>query len=309
MSLNVLDDRNIKSTFFKQLDISERGTWALELAMKEPSDRETESYKNLGSVGQMREWVGARHSHSVRVESYTILNRPYENTLDISDDDVRRDKTGQIIRRTQELAIAAGTHPESLLSALLIANGLCYDGQNFFDADHSSGDSGTHINELAAAQVAALNVTTVADPTPAEMAKLVLGMIAYMFTFKDDAGEPVNQNARSFTLMVPILYMGPALQAVSERMLASGSTAITNPLIGTGFNIRVLPNPRLTWTDKVALFRTDGAMKPLIWQEEVPVTFALNDDSFANRRRQYGIYASRGVGYGLWQHAVRGTLS
>lgn len=302
MSLAALDNRNLRGEFFSQLSIAERGSWASRLAVMFPSDRETEDYKWLGSAGQMREWVGARHEHSVRVESYTIQNKPYENTLGISDDDRRRDKLRQIEVRIGDLARSAATHPESLLTALILANGTCYDGQAFFADAHVSGDSGSQDNNVSS------DIATTTAPTAAEFATSIVQAIQTMYGFKDDAGEPVNQDMREAVIMVPTPFWGASAQAVSKELLAVGGATITNPATGLGVSLSVIVNPRLTWTTKWALFRADGALKPLIVQEEVPLRLDTKDESFENRRTLFGVYASRGVGYGLWQHAVLTTF-
>src|ERR1051325_2608810 len=75
----------------------------------------------------------------------TIVNKTWESTIRIDADEQRRDKTGQIMVRVNELARRVATHPNKLLSTLISsgASSACYDGQYFFDTDHSEGDSGT----------------------------------------------------------------------------------------------------------------------------------------------------------------------
>ena len=64
---------------------------------------------------------------------------------------MRRDKTGQIDIRIREQVQRAQAHWAKLLSDLIIAaeSTVCYDGQYFFDTDHSEGDSGTQDNDLS----------------------------------------------------------------------------------------------------------------------------------------------------------------
>jgi phage major head subunit gpT-like protein len=72
-------------------------------------------------------------------------------------------------------------------------------------------------------------------------------------------------------------------------------------------------NPRLTWTTDFAIFRTDGRSKPFILQEEEGVTVQAiaegSEEEFRNNRHLYGVKRICNVGYGLWQHAARCTLS
>jgi hypothetical protein len=67
--------------------------------------------------------------------------------------------------RTSDLAARTAEHWAKLLTDLIIANGLCYDGQNFFDTDHVTLASGTLQNDLDATDIPALNISTAAAPT------------------------------------------------------------------------------------------------------------------------------------------------
>jgi phage major head subunit gpT-like protein len=264
----------------------------------------------------MREWVGGRLEKGIRDEVYTLRNIKYEATIPAFVDEMRRDKTGQLMFRIQELAARTATHWEGLLSTLINAGAstVCYDGQYFFDTDHSSGDSGTLVNKVSSTHVAALDVTTAAAPTTAEMVAALMGCISYLFKYKDDRGEPINQNAKQFAVMVPIggatNFLGTVFDALVSQNLSSGQS---NALLGTGWGIKVIPNPRLTDTTVFYLFRTDGPMKPFIMQSELGVqTSSLtqgSDEEFKNDRHLFGVKANRNVGYGFWQYAMHATLS
>jgi phage major head subunit gpT-like protein len=312
MGYPVLDDRNIRREFFKAYSIAEAGSWASRIGVLLNSDRGTEEYKWLGGAPIMRKWVGGRLEKGIRDEAYTIKNEPYEATLPVFKSDLRRDKTGMLNLRIAEMAGRAVTHWEKLLSDLIIAGeaSVCYDGQFFFDTDHVSGDSGTITNDLTATECPSADVTTTTAPTAAELAAIFVEMIQRMYLFKDDRGEPINQNAREFIVMVPATYMSSTLTALSAQYLTNG---VSNPVVANGFSITPLINPRLTWTTKLAMFRADSVMKPFIMQSETgietEVLGAGSDEAFKNARYLFGINANRAVGYGYWQHAALVTLS
>jgi phage major head subunit gpT-like protein len=98
----------------------------------------------------MREWIGGRQAKGFTGQGVTIVNKHYEATIEVQKKDARRDKTGQINARISEFADRAQTHWSSLLSTLLLngAATVCYDGQYFFDTDHSEGSSGTQSNKI-----------------------------------------------------------------------------------------------------------------------------------------------------------------
>ncbi len=284
--------------------------WASQIGMPSKSDQETETYRWLGMTPALREWVGGRQAKGMRVESYQITNKIFEATLDIPIDDLRRDKIDAIRPRLGDLAVRAKEHWEKLLTELIIANGLCYDGQNFFDTDHVSGSSGTLQNDLDATDVPALNVSTAAKATRDEMIGVITGLVEYIYGYKDDQGEPMNGGAKQFMLMVPVAQYAAAVGAVTDALTANGGS---NTLIGQRFKVDVMPNPRLTTATEVYLFRTDGRAKPFILQSELDamasVIGAGSEEEFKNRRWLFGVEAIRNAGYGLWQHAIRATLS
>jgi phage major head subunit gpT-like protein len=270
-------------------------------------------------VPKFREWLGGRAAGKTKVESYAITNKLWEQTLEFGLDDLRRDKTGQIQIRIGELAQAGAAFWEDLVTSLITADGLCYDGQNFFDTDHpvaeSTTGSTTAKNELTSSEVASLNVTTATAPTPDEAAKIVQGLVGHMHTFKNDQGHIMNANARSFTIMVGTAdQWGPFSTAISQPSLTSGAS---NPLLGLksrGYNFDVILNPNLTSvTDIVYMFRTDAKLKPFILQQEtdtqVSVIGAGSEEEFKNRRHLFGTSRIGNAGYGLWQYAVKATLS
>jgi phage major head subunit gpT-like protein len=313
-----LSSRAIIGRFYQTLEAGFAGSWASRVGMLVQSNQESEEYKWLGMSPALREWIDGRQAKGLRAIGYTIKNKTFEATLAIALDDLRRDKTGQILIRVDEMADRANQHWEKLVSDLISGGAAttCYDGQYFFDTDHSEGDSGTQKNSLTASEVAALNVGTATAPTAAEMAEALLGVIGYLYGFKDDQGEPINGEARSFLAMVPVPFWGPAVTAVSANLLNKAAGSLDNPLQGVirqGINIDVVANPRLAWTTQFAVFRTDGRAKPFILQEEEGVTVSAlaegSEEEFKNDRHLYGVKAIRNAGYGLWQHAALATLS
>ena len=311
-----LSSRAIIGRFYETLEKSLAGSWASKVGMSFDSNQESEEYKWLGMAPGLREWIGGRVAHGLRSEGYTLKNKVFEATLEIDINDLRRDKTGQIQVRIDEMADRAAEHWEELCSSLMLANGLCYDGSDFYDTDHEEGDSGAQKNLLTATEVGALDIGAATTPTADEAADAIMGVIGYFYTYKDDKGKPINGQARDFIIMCPVSFWAPFTTAVSANNLNTGSGVRDNPLQGVmrqGVSMAVLANPLLTWTTDFAIFRTDGRAKPFILQEEVGVQVSAiaegSEEEFKNDRHLYGVKTVRNAGYGMWQHAIKATFS
>jgi len=315
-SLNALSSRAIIGRYYATLENLGVPAWVDAISQEFPSNQDSETYKFLGQTPALREWVGGRMEKGLPVGSQAIKNVHYEATLNIDVSDIRRDKTGQIMIRVDDLARRTQNHWCTLLSSLIVnghSSATCYDGQDFFDDDHSEGDSGTLQNDIDATDVPALNLTLGA-PTAAEMAAALLDTIAYIHAYKDNQGEPINDDAREFIVMTGIpLFYGALLQACTLANV-SGGQIMNNALVGGGFKVVPVYNGKLSaGTAQIWLFRTDGPVKPFIRQVETPVVMktvgAGSENEFDNDTWKFGVDTWRGCGYGLWQYACRCTLS
>ena len=285
-----------------------------EIGMRALSDSPSETYGWLGQVPQMREWLGPRLIKELRESSYTLINRKFEASMSVASDDMRDDKTGSLQRRIQELAQRPNSHWIKLISELLTgyASYKCYDGKAFFATNHSEGDSGTIANLATSSNITTLDVTTAAAPTASEMIEIVLGAIAYFKTFKDDQGEPINENAKGFHFMAGTQPIYQALyKAINQKIVAG---VVDNALSYGGFNLTCSMNPRLSALTTVVFgFRTDAPVKPFILQEREGIEIQTRDESSGyytmNDACFFGLKARRAAGYGMYQYALHMTMS
>lgn len=315
MGAQTLGSRAIIGRFYKTLEQDPGMAWINDLSMYFASDQSSEEYRWLGQTPAMREWVGGRHAKGFRENGLTIVNKHYEATLEVPVRDLKRDKTGQVMTRIDELALRTNAHWASLLSTLLLngESAVCYDGQYFFDTDHAEGNSGSQSNDLSI-DISALPTTihgSTTAPSVGEMALCIQQAIAAMYGFKDDQGEPMNENASRFLVKVPVSLYNVAHAAVALPFVDQGNS---NPLpANRKYAVDVAPNARLTWTDKFAVFRTDGSVKPFIRQEEEAVNLKAKAEGsefeFDNDAHQYGVDTWRNVGYGYWQHGCLVTMT
>ena len=126
--------------------------------------------------------------------------------------------------------------------------------------------------------------------------------IGQMLAFKDDQGEPMLISAASLVCVVPPSMLFTALETVNASLVSNTS----NVLEGAA---RVIALPWLTDQSKWYLLKTDGVVRPFIFQDREPVEFnALTEDSEESFKREkflYGVRARYRLTYGYWQFAVR----
>ena len=135
-----------------------------------------------------------------------------------------------------------------------------------------------------------------------------------MQTFKDDRGEPINEDAKSFLVMCPTVPIFSAFYtAINQNTLASGTTnVIAN---ASQFSITPILNTRISdaGAGVFHFFRTDAPVKAFIRQQEGPFGITSQAEGshieHANHVWEFGVSASRNVGFGRWEYAVKATMS
>jgi len=129
--------------------------------------------------------------------------------------------------------------------------------------------------------------------------------IGTMLGFKDNLGDPMAISATGLICVVPTTMYLRALEAVSATMVSSTS----NVLQGAA---RIIAFPWLTDASKWYLLKTDGVIRPFIFQDREPVEFtALTEESDEGFRREkflYGVRARYRLAFAYWQFAVRMDL-
>ena len=324
MAFDRLQSPAVIGSLYERLTVDPGTSWIDAISVNIPSNQEVETYARLGMVPAMRQWIGGRQAKGLRDIGQTVRNYPYEATLEIPVDWMRRDKTGQIMDRVNGLAVRANTHWYTLLTNKLLAGetDLCDDGLAFFSASHLWGDSGTLSNIVSFTLSAEETIPvaergTVASPSAAIVKTAILKGIERFYSFRDDQGEPINEGVQNFLVMVPSTLYNAALAATTLTSLERGTTYLI-PNTGA-FSIKVVANTRLDgqqgWVEaspnlhSFAMFATDAPFKPLIRQSEVEIEVSAQAEGspieFTNRMHQYGLYASRAAAYGFWGHAVK----
>lgn len=324
---DVIGVKGVIGYYFQALEQYTGQSWTSRIANTFLSTQDTETYGGIGNVPQLREWLGGKQPNTFSEQSVKITNKDFESTIRIKNKDRRRDKTGQLSARMGELAQRALAHDAKLLSAIIDAGSgttvaTAYDGKAMFATNHVVGGSGT-INNAISVTIASLPTgdTTgshgsTTAPSVGEMALSIMAGIKQIFGFKDDKGEPINEFANEFEIMVPVGLSDAAQAALTSVYLAQG---MSNPTLiqaspsGNLVKRNLIVNPRLTSTTKFYIFRSDAPFKSLIVQTELaPMMKALaegSDNEFMNNEVLFSVEKSGNVGIGRFDQACQVTLA
>lgn len=292
---NLLED-GLKTVFFEALDATAGNYERIATIVESESDEE--QYPWLGAVPSMREFRDERMPLGLLEHEFSIRNKTWESSIAVERAAIEDDKYGQIKLRIQSLAREAKRHIDEIVFTLM-KNGFaskCYDGQYFFDTDHSEGDSGTQSNK----------------GTSALSASSLQSAITAMMKFKDDCGKILG--------VVPdLLVVPPDLQWTAMELLEStywpGEGIVTaktasNVLKG---KLDMVVSPYLADTNDWFVLSTKGVVKPIILQSRMPVEFAAleadSESGFMRDQYIYGVRARYNAGYGLWQMAYGNQVS
>jgi phage major head subunit gpT-like protein len=275
--------------------------WPL-VAMEIQSVHAAEIHQWLGRVPQMREWVDTKQVDGLHGFQFTITNKDYESTLGVNRNHIVDDMLGLYLPRIQEMGLRAATHPDKLLSAARVAGAatVCYDGQFFYDTDHSEGDSGTQSNLLTGSGVTTANLATDFRAARAAMLKL-----------KDDRGEPLIESAMLLDRANPpfVVTCPPDLQGHFEELL--NATMLNNTSNVLQNAARLVVDVRLADTNDWYLDYVGNVVKPFINQtRQAPMFVSLTDPNsservFMQKEFLYGVEERRAVDYGLWQYSAK----
>jgi phage major head subunit gpT-like protein len=290
--------KGLRSEFFNRLEGTQ--THFEELATRIVSNSDRETYRWLGTVPKMREWGTGRLAKGLRTESYSVDNLKYESTLEVDRDEISDDQTGQIRIRVAELAQRAATHKDFLISQLLISGATSgfnsYDNVAFFNAAHVSGGSGSQDNDLTS------TAASTSNPTVDEFKTALKQAISTMMGFKDDQGEPTPIGATGLVCVVPPAMFFTALEAINASVINN----TTNVLSGAA---KVISMPWLTDATTWYLLKTDGVVRPFIFQDREPIEFSSlapdSEEVFKREKFLFGVRARYRLAYGYWQFAVR----
>ncbi len=308
------------SFFFSQLNTSMRAAfvtaepWYQNVCSTIPSGTEQNIYGWIGKVDKMREWVGPRVTRSPGAQTYTLVNQPYELTLQIDKFKLLDDSFGIYYPMAQDLGTQARKWPDYQLRDLLAntgtqtgarQNGL--DGLTHWNTAHPvdlyDAAKGTYCNDFTGG--VAVNGKTVGGAfSPVALGTLFEEMVSR----KGEDGEPLQ--VMPDTLLIP-----PQLKTTAEILVNSAyySPAAIGNLTGQvgavenpykSFGLRIVVAPELAAAPTVwYLLDTKKAIKPFIFQQRQAPNFVNRIDErdpvvFDQHQYIMGVDARGALGWG-----------
>lgn len=257
-----------------------------ELATVVDSTSPEEVYSWLGSLPRMREWIGDREVHKLSAHGFTIKNKDFEATIEVDRNEIIFDKLNLVKPRIQMLAQSGGEHYMELLIWLLI-NGfteLCYDGQYFFDPDHTIGSNFTE-----------------APLTPDSYNAAFTAMTSQV----DDKGKSLNVTPTH--LVYAPANRAMALEILMAERLDNGKTNINRETTKPLMLPQLAAHPK-----KWFMLDLSKPIKPLILQiakkpDFVGLDSPTDENVFMSKKYLYGIDSIDNAGYALPQLAYGST--
>lgn len=280
------------------------------LCMFIPSTNSSEKYAFGGAPPAMREFLGPRQGHRISEATYTVLNKKWESTLEIPQDDIEDDNTGILNMRVMEMAEYAGRHPDELVLGTLVDAAYaatCYDGQYFFDTDHAEPEGLYTTSQDNDKTGTAATGTT---PTVLEFIGALKTVIAALRAYKDSNGKPVNGYGKIYLEAdASYEFLFAQLMEASHFSYTAATASEDNYLknmIG-GYFI----NPHTSNTDRFRAYLLDGPFKPYLFQSRKPLTTqyirADNKEpdnlAFMTDSNFFGTKARYNAGYAQWRKA------
>lgn len=261
-----------------------------------PSTKATEEYDWLGSSPVLREWKDERMPKALLEHGFSLKNKDYEATIAVHKNALADDQYGQIKIRVAGMGTEAAKGYDRFAAQVVEAGHTtaCYDGQNFFDTDHSEGESGTQSNYSSSGK--AFGATSIKY------------IITTMMDYKTDNGEFAGVSATH--VMVPTALKFDAMQLLDPQFVSVTTDPAVAVLKGA---LSVIVNPYLTSNGANSAYYVmdlSGAVKPFIYQNRQAMEWAALDknddpDVFSRKELMYWVDARFAFGYGDWRYAYK----
>jgi len=262
-----------------------------------------EKYGMLGNMPGIREWTGDRLFKELRSGTFTISNKHWESSILIKKTDIADDRMSMYGPLAEDLAAEAAYHPDELLFTTMVngASTACFDGQYFFDTDHSWGDSGTISNDLTYA------AATGTAPTSAEFRAAFHQARTAMLQFKNDQGKflnrPTSMSMGNLMVVVPPEQELAAYEGLTATILSNNSNIVIDAP-------KIVVSPHITDAATFYLFNMGSSLRPFVFQAREPLSRQIKGlDDIETKDVKFMTEARYNVGYLAWWTGVLTTFT
>lgn len=284
-----------------------------QLCTRVPSENESEDYDWLGQLPGMREWLGDRKFKELSSYDFNIKNKDWEQSIALPKKKIDDNKSGYFDSIAVQMANEASYHPDELLASLISAaeSTVCFDGQFFFDTDHSMGDSGTQSNLLTYSAAAVARINSHTAPDADSFRYVVEKALDAFWGFKGDNGKalhrPTIQPISDLMVVVPPKWYSAAVEAYASRLKvdSSGVASVDNWNIVAPRVVAIQGMP-----DAIDVYRTGQEVKPYVFQDRERLKFQTKGENdieykdikfMASARYNMGVFA--------WWMGIRSKLT
>jgi phage major head subunit gpT-like protein len=309
-----------------------------------PSESSQEEYGWIGRLPKPREWVGSRIVVSPAAQTYILVNRPYELTVEVDRFHLDDDKFGIYYTMIPQMAIQTKRLPSFWTRDLLENSGIYtgaaqngYDGLTYFSTAHPvdvySSAAGTYVNDFTGASGVSVtggipggsgSAISVGGPfSPTSLATIA----EYMLAIPGEDGEALGVMP-TMAMFPTSLWMESELVIRSQSMappvwgqVGTGSSNTANgPQVGAAdnpirrFGITPVVNRYLKNGTRFYVFDDTKVVKPMVWQVREPAVFtprvAESDPNvFERHAYSWGTWGRVNAGWGYSFLMARGGPS
>lgn len=247
-----------RALFNKALAGASQSTFVQWLALQITDAADAVNYDWLAAIPGMKELKGAAEAAGLELITWTVLNKPWHDTIEVKESDVAHDRLGLYNQRFEMLGGAIGRHPDELTAAALL-NGFTakdYTGTAFFanSKKHFPGAKNTFDNKLELVLTSANYNTAVAM---LQTSKIVF----------PDGSETKLHLGKDLVLVCGPNNRTAALKILNAETVIEEGEAVSNVNKGTA-SLEVWPE----LGSSMAWFLVDRAssLKPFVYQVAEP---------------------------------------